>query len=1352
MTLPTGGWTDYTYQQYSLRMRECGTSAWGDLPVGIRSKTTSEGGTWDYVHSFGKNVPVEPSQTCGTNDANQPIASLPPVRWARTTVLSPAIGVTNDATPSQTVLMRTRTDHYFDVWTGGGFDPLLGSWSHGSVAVFGQPGVLGAPAATADQNGVTPGGSALADVDVRRTVDGQQQWLTTRTFENCANDRSGNCSATSAVPGRLVRSEYLRWAPARSTSESGRTMELLGSRLVTSSSTVYDSDTGCGGTCATAVIHDPDQRNGAGLSRQSTFKSNFPGSQDVVTFTNYPSWTAAELKDAAGDLSGTKKWRFDTYSEKKRTVSSVSERSFYCFSVDGFLERVRTLAGASPGTTDTVRQFTRSGNGEVASESSYGADDFDGTGTQSVGAPQESAICTAALPQTPLYRIDYDYTAGLLRRAEYDSPSVVTLDRTIEPISGFVTADRDVSGIATTYSYESDTGRLKEIDPPGDAKISLTYKNATSASAGATVDVVTTAGAVTLQKEHVAFDGLGRPRRESRWLPAETSSSSTARWITTETKYDGLGRKRSVSVPTATTGTSPPSSGFSSSVKVTTSEYDASGRPARIVGPDGSVVRTSWTGNRVARRSSTIAGAGGESNVEVIEEYDAEGRLVSVEEGSGAPTAEFPHGSLVETSYAYDAGGRLKSVDAGEPQERLFTYDSRGFLTTEDHPESGVTTCLYDARGHARKRTSGGRTLAFTFDGAERLTTVAEGDNVVKELTFGSANSGTNMLQGKLLSARRRNLLSTGTYDVTETYAYDTAPPSPRAANPAGRMSQRTTVVEQVNGSTRTKLQTFTYTVDYDSLGGAKSLVMPSCSLNGCSAASGLTTVDFTRNGGLLTSVANFATLTYHPSGMVEKVTHASTASPLPADTYSAINGIARPSAIQFTGGTCPTPNPSSIVSAAAVCASATNNTASVTPRANIVHSWQIAGGGTITSPLIGDSITFTVPPSGTVTLTVTATDSCSGTAASSKSINVTAAPAAPVISVQSPLCNGAGRTASVPQVAGVTYTWTISGGAITSSTSGSEIEFTTSASSVTLNVSAQSSCGTTAAAPKTVTVIASPSAQLTSANTTIVRGAGSALLSVSLSGASPRTIVWSDGVQQSNITTSTITRSVSPSVTTGYSLASVTAGGCAGSVSGTTTVTVIPAGPASVTATTQENRTVLVTWTAVTGAASYRIERAPRVGAGTTWSVVTTSTSYLDTVPASTAPVTYVYYVRTVAADGEFSDRGAWDYATAATLLYQRPQLVATSTAIAAVDVSELRAGVDALRAAVSLPPLLGGAAPLTGVLVRAADFTDVIAAMNAARTAMSRSPFAYAGVPAPAAGGAALAAHVVQIREALR
>ena len=1340
LTVPTGGWVDYKYQQYYLPTNQCADIAWADQPVGIFSKTTSQGHVWDYVHSTGKPLAGQEEGLCGTNpDNGEPILTQPPVRWARTTVLAPATEVTDPETLTP-VLRRTRTDHYFDIWVGGADDPLLDVSPDGGS--YGLQGVGGAPAATDDQAGVKEGSSTLVDIDVRRTFDGKTQVLTSRTFEHCSIGRSGNCStATTPVPGRFLRSNYQRWAPGSGSTEADRMEELLGSRMITSSSTIHEADSGCSGACVTSVINDHLKRNKAGQDRRSTFTSNFPGAADVATLTEYPVWTKEELRATA---STSKKWLFDTYTEKRRTVGTSYERTLYCFNVDGFLQRARTLAGTSPGDTDTLRVFTATTGGEVDTESTYGGDDIDGTGAQKLGTAAD--ICTATLPTSPLSKADYDYTAGILTKAAYSSPAVTTLERTVDLKSGLVTADYDSAGVATTYTYDGLTGRLTQIDPPGGAVVALTYT-----SSPATVAIVTSdAAATAVQKEHVAFDAFGRPTRESRWFPAATSSDAKDRWVTTETLYDGLGRKRAVSVPTATTGTAPPTAPFLSPV-ATTYEYDESGRTVRLVAPDGSVARTIWTSSRAAQRLSSLHTTVGAREIEVQESYDGEGKLLSVTEGSGAPTTNAPYGTAVTTSYQYDTGGRLKSVKVGGEQPRTFTYDGRGYLTSETHPENGTTSYVYDGRGHARSATRGGRTLSFTFDGAERLTEIKEGTAVLKEFTFGVENVATNLVKGKLETARRRNVLeSSGTIDVVETYTYDSKPLD-RPANPAGRMSQRTTTVNHVVGETVSELQKFVYAVDYDVLGMPEKLVMPKCSLNGCSSTSGLTSVDTTRSGGLLTGVTGFGALTYHPSGMVEKVTHSSTATAAPADTYSAVNGLARPSAIKFSGGGCPTPTGSVISTASAVCASSSGNTASVEARPNVIHSWSISA-GTITSSITGDAITFTAPASGPFTLTVTATDSCGGTASSSESISVSPAPAAPVISVESPLCSGGGRTAWVDAVAGLTYSWSVTGGTITSSTSGAQITFTAPDSgSVTLHVVADGACGATESEPKTVTPVASPTAKLQSALPRITRGE-SVTMQVSLTGASPRTIVWSDGYQQSNITTDTVSRTVSPTVTTEYSLSSVTAGSCSGTVSGYVNVTVLLPPPASVAATTQTNRSVSISWSAVTGATAYRVERTGRVGAAAAWSVITTATSYADVVPESSAAVTYIYYVRAIDASDEVSNRGAWDYATAATLLYQRSLIEAQKSTMFAGDLMELRAGADALRAAAGVASAFGAAASLQGAMIRAVDVTDIVTAMNGGRSAMALSPFAYTGVAAPAAGGSPLAAHVLQLREALR
>ena len=187
------------------------------------------------------------------------------------------------------------------------------------------------------------------------------------------------------------------------------------------------------------------------------------------------------------------------------------------------------------------------------------------------------------------------------------------------------------------------------------------------------------------------------------------------------------------------------------------------------------------------------------------------------------------------------------------------------------------------------------------------------------------------------------------------------------------------------------------------------------------------------------------------------------------------------------------------------------------------------------------------------------------------------------------------------------------------------------------------------------------------------------------------------------------------------------------------------------VSATTQENRNLQVSWTAVAGASGYRIERAARRdGVATLVTTVTGSgTSFNDLVRASATPVTYIYYVRTIDSAGELSNRGAWDPATTATMLYAQPSL--TGAIVRAGDVTELRLAIDALRYALYLPSAFGSTTAPAGK-IPASDFTALVAALNGAHAAIGIVPFTYSGVAAPAPGVTIHRAHIEQIREALR
>ncbi len=88
------------------------------------------------------------------------------------------------------------------------------------------------------------------------------------------------------------------------------------------------------------------------------------------------------------------------------------------------------------------------------------------------------------------------------------------------------------------------------------------------------------------------------------------------------------------------------------------------------------------------------------------------------------------------------------------------------------------------------------------------------------------------------------------------------------------------------------------------------------------------------------------------------------------------------------------------------------------------------------------------------------------------------------------------------------------------------------------------------------------PSSGFVSGTATICAG-GSAAIQVALSGEPPFTVTWSDGISQTGMTSSPVTRNVTPGVTTTYSITSMWDANGSGEATGTAIITVI-AGPAA--------------------------------------------------------------------------------------------------------------------------------------------------------------------------------------------
>ncbi|MCB1035582.1 MAG: hypothetical protein KDD47_17300, partial [Acidobacteria bacterium] len=258
--------------------------------------------------------------------------------------------------------------------------------------------------------------------------------------------------------------------------------------------------------------------------------------------------------------------------------------------------------------------------------------------------------------------------------------------------------------------------------------------------------------------------------------------------------------------------------------------------------------------------------------------------------------------------YDYDAGGRLElagirwtasGLAETEPEEtsealgpsthqlRSFDYDGRGFLIRECHPEKGYTGtgtvgCVeyggYDALGSSGTRRDGSDAfeVSFSYDLAGRLTQIRQGTAtnpgpLLKEYFYGRANSGSNLLEGKLCQAKRHNYLpdpATGVatdFVVTETYRYE---------GPEGRLShRRTTVSDQRLESGGA--ESFDQSFSYDTLGNLADQDYPDCLHAPCAGQDPARQVSYLYNNGFLTGVPGFAKeITYHENGAVHQVKH----------------------------------------------------------------------------------------------------------------------------------------------------------------------------------------------------------------------------------------------------------------------------------------------------------------------------------------------------------------------------------------------------------------------------------------------------------------------------------------------
>jgi YD repeat-containing protein len=666
----------------------------------------------------------------------------------------------------------------------------------------------------------------------------------------------------------------------------------------------------------------------AGHYRQTETDGNFAseGTTDFdyrIEFTDYnPGKTAFSSWDA------NSKWLLNTFDFQTVNTSKIgpndpftshTKKTEFCFEADtGFLTRRRVwryypTTTTETGGTDLITVFGRvpqhsdadpnDHTGNLYSERSYGG--------EGANLP-DGTLCSIPLA-TPRYEIQHRYLYGVRKTSQYyhsDGTALpfFTLDRTID-LSGSVSSERDVAGVETIYTPDTnDPLRIKTVTTTGTSPITYTYSNASvSGSTFTAAEIQVTQDDA---KSRVQYDSFGRMWREFRTMPAIGE-------VSRETKYDSSNRKLSQSMWDA-----------SSYDNKTVFEYDFLGRLDKVTQPDGTFVQTSYLGDSNRTTTSSVVSSTdavpATTSVSTVEQMDRYGRIWYLKEPNDNVTA-YGYGvtgalARVCMNTSLTTGGVLSTASCG--QERTFAYDNRGFLSDETHPENGKVSYTYDALGHVltkRLAATGPFDLNYTYDDAERLTQVDSRETATstsfrasKVFTFGSDNDGVNLKRGKLETATRHNYrpVSGGSdvdIRVVETYAYNDS---------AGRLTDRTTEIKDLTTSGGIN-QTVTQKQEYTTLGQVSLLTYPSCSDGVACGTPTAASVGFTHTNGWLTAIpstGSYASLGYHPSGMINTVSHGNGVT----DTQSInTNGMPRPDSITFDGfGSCvaptfsPTPSP----------------------------------------------------------------------------------------------------------------------------------------------------------------------------------------------------------------------------------------------------------------------------------------------------------------------------------------------------------------------------------------------------------------------------------------------------------
>jgi len=327
-------------------------------------------------------------------------------------------------------------------------------------------------------------------------------------------------------------------------------------------------------------------------------------------------------------------------------------------------------------------------------------------------------------------------------------------------------------GHSISFSYYSCTGFIASATEPNLQTATFTYdlmnrRDVTNLPDGGQVNLDYDDAALWVRSKtlrtsgnyvvsYARYDTLGRITREEACEDGSDACSTSSK---TDTTYDALGRKLTVSNPYRTTS--------DSTYGVTTFEYDALSRPTKTIPPDGSTssnnITTLYSGNAV-----TLTDQAGKKRKSVA---DAMGRLTQVFEPDAGGNF------IYETDHQYDVLGNLTRTDqkgndanSANWRTRIIAYNSLAQVTSESNPETGTISYQYDSEGKLTQKTDARSiTTTFSYDALHRVLQKTYSDSTpVANFTYDASSvDGLTLLYpvGRMVKAWNSNARTVNSYD-----------------------------------------------------------------------------------------------------------------------------------------------------------------------------------------------------------------------------------------------------------------------------------------------------------------------------------------------------------------------------------------------------------------------------------------------------------------------------------------------------------------------------------------------------------------------------------------------------------